>query len=262
MPPLNLQIKNDYVMQNIVYSKNGAIAHLKLNRPKVLNAINEAMLKELKDALKDAEEDATIKVVLVSGEGRAFSAGVDLKATNASGFQKGGSFMELGMEVGNLFTGLTKVTIAQVHGYCFTGALEMMLFFDMAFCTEDTQFGDTHTKWAVMPRWGMSQRLARRVGLAKAKELTFRAMRIKGVEAERIGLVNRAFKNEELETEVQKIIEEILTNSFEAIAAIKKLYNQGYATTLKEGLLIEYNADTNLQSTDENLSDFENKKFS
>lgn len=248
-------------MESIIYNKKDAIAHIKLNRPEVLNAFNEAVLLELKTALEDAENDAAIKVVLVSGEGRAFSAGVDLKSTDASGFQKGGSFMEVGMEVGNLFTHLTKVTIAQVHGYCFTGALEMMLFFDMAFCTEDTQFGDTHTKWAVMPRWGMSQRLARRVGLIKAKELTFRAMRIKGIEAERIGLVNRAFKSEDLKNEVQKIIDEILANSFEAIAAIKKLYNQGYETTLKEGLLIEYNADTNLQDTSESLSEFENKKF-
>jgi len=248
-------------MKNIIYNKTDAVAHIKLNRPKVLNAFNEAMLLELKTALQDAESDAAVKVVLVSGEGRAFSAGVDLKSTDASGFQKGGSFMEIGMEVGNLFTQLTKVTIAQVHGYCFTGALEMMLFFDMAFCTEDTQFGDTHTKWAVMPRWGMSQRLARRVGLAKAKELTFRAMRIKGIEAERIGLVNRAFKSEKLESEVQKIISEILENSFEAIAAIKQLYNQGYETTLKEGLLIEYNADTNLQDTSGILSEYESKKF-
>jgi len=249
------------MMENIIYNKKGAVAHIKLNRPKVLNAFNEAMLLELKTALKDAENDKAIKIVLVSGEGRAFSAGVDLKSTDASGFQKGGKFMETGMEVGNLFTQLTKVTIAQVHGYCFTGALEMMLFFDMAFCTEDTQFGDTHAKWAVMPRWGMSQRLARRVGLAKAKELTFRAMRIKGAEAERIGLVNRAFKKEELEIELQKIIDEILANSFEAITAIKQLYNQGYETTLKEGLEIEYNADTNLKSTDEMLADYSKKKF-
>lgn len=248
-------------MENIIYNKKGAVAHIKLNRPKVLNAFNEAMLLDLKTALEDAENDEAIKVVLVSGEGRAFSAGVDLKSTDASGFQKGGRFMETGMEVGNLFCELSKVTIAQVHGYCFTGALEMMLFFDMAFCTEDTQFGDTHAKWAVMPRWGMSQRLARRVGLAKAKELTFRAMRIKGLEAERIGLVNRAFKSENLEDEVQKIIDEILENSFEAIAAIKQLYNKGYETTLKEGLEIEYNADTNLKSTDDMLADYNKKKF-
>lgn len=248
-------------MQTIIYSKKAAIAHIKLNRPEVLNALNEPMLAEIKMALIDAESDSAIKVVLVSGEGKAFSAGVDLKTTSADGFKQGGSFMTLGQEVSNLFTKHSKVTIAQVHGYCFTGALEMMMFFDMAFCTEDTQFGDTHAKWAIIPAWGMSQRLSRRVGLAKAKELTFRAMRIKGLEAERIGLVNRAFKKEDLVTEVQNIIEEITSNSFEAIAAIKKLYDQGYETTLKEGLNIELNADFKLENTDDMISDYSKKKF-
>ncbi len=248
-------------MAHIIYKKEGAVARITLNRPKVLNAYNEPLLEELKNVLEEIEEDAELKVVVVSGAGRAFSAGVDLKSTSPEGFQKGGSFMEVGNAVGNLFTNLSKVTIAQVHGYCFTGALEMMLFFDMAFCTEDTQFGDTHAKWAIMPRWGMTQRLARRVGLIKAKELTFRAMRVKGIEAERIGLVNRAFKAEELKVEVNKIVDEILGNSFEAISAIKQLYNAGYATTLKEGLEIEYNADTQLGSTGNNLSQFQKKKF-
>ncbi len=248
-------------MENIIYEKADGVARITLNRPNVLNAINEHMLLELRDALRDAEDDPHVKVLVVKGSGRAFSAGVDLKSTTPEGFQKGGEFMEVGMEVGNLFTHMSKVTIAQVHGYCFTGALEMMLFFDMSFCTEDTQFGDTHAKWAVMPRWGMSQRLARRVGINKAKELTFRAMRIKGLEAERLGLVNRAFKEDELEENVNGIVEEILGNSFEAIKRIKALYNGGWETTLKEGLLLEYNADSRLGDTGENLSNFQDKKF-
>ncbi len=248
-------------MEHIIYKKEGAVARITLNRPKVLNAFNEPMMHEMAAALENIEQDSNIKVLVVNGAGRAFSAGVDLKGTTAEGFQKGGSFMEIGQKVGGLLSNMSKITIAQVHGYCFTGALEMMMFFDMSFCTENTQFGDTHAKWAVMPRWGMSQRLARRVGLAKAKELTFRAMRIKGVEAERLGLVNRAFKEEELEEEVNKIIKEIEGNSFEAIVRIKQLYNDGYMTTLREGLDLEYNADSRLGSTGDQLAQFEKKKF-
>lgn len=243
-------------MENIIYQKDGAIARIVFNRPNSLNAFTEPMLRELKSALLEIEADEQIKVVIVSGTGRAFSAGVDIKSTSSEGFGDTSSFMNIGMEVGDLLVNFSKVTIAQVHGYCFTGALEMMLFFDMAFCTEDTQFGDTHAKWAIMPRWGMTQRLARRVGLNKAKELTFRAMRVKGVEAERIGLVNRAFKADELENEVNKIAGEILENSFEAISAIKKLYNEGYNTTLKEGLQMELDADPYLPGTDEYLAKF------
>jgi len=248
-------------LETIIYTKKEAIAHIKLNRPEVLNAINELMLSEIKTALIDAENDPEIKVVLVSGSGKAFSAGIDLKTTKADSFKQGGSFMKLGAEVSDLMTKHSKITIAQVHGFCFTGALEFMMFFDMAFCTKETQFGDTHAKWGIIPAWGMSQRLSRRVGLIKAKELTFRAMRIRGAEAERLGLVNRAFENDTLENEVSGIIEEILANSFEAIAAVKQLYDQGYETTLKEGLEIERRADFKLEDTDDLISNYSKKKF-
>ena len=158
-------------MKNIIYEKQGSVARIRFNRPDSLNAFNHPMMLSLKELLLEIKDDEEIKVVIVSGEGRAFSAGVDLKATDAGGFQKGAEFMVLGREISDILTNYPKVTIAQVHGYCFTGALEFMMFFDMAFCSESTQFGDTHAKWAIMPRWGMSQRLARRVGLQKAKEL-------------------------------------------------------------------------------------------
>lgn len=246
-------------MEYIIYQAKEGIARITLNRPDSLNALNQPMMLELKEVLLSIKADDSIKIVIVDGAGRAFSAGVDIKATTSDGFQKGGSFMDVGKEVGDLILDLPKVTIAKVHGYCFTGALEMMLFFDMAFCTEETQFGDTHAKWSVMPRWGMSQRLTRRVGLAKAKELTFRAMRVKGLEAERIGLVNRAFKAEEFDSEIDHIVADIQENSFAAIKAIKRLYNEGYNTTLREGLLLELAADTYLPDTDVQLAKFQKK---
>lgn len=241
-------------MHQILFTQDGEIARITLHRPESLNALTEQLFEELKSVLLSIGNET--KVIIVSGSGRAFSAGVDLKSTGSEGFQKEGNFMKIGREVGNLLANMKQVTIAQVHGYCFTGALELMLFFDMAFCTENTQFGDTHAKFCIVPQWGMSQRLARRVGLAKAKELTFRALRIKGVEAERIGLVNRAFKEEELTNEVNAIASEILENSFEAIGVIKRLYNEGYETTLKEGIAIEEAADTKLVSADEYLAKF------
>jgi enoyl-CoA hydratase/carnithine racemase len=248
-------------MEFIRYKKEDALAFVQFNRPKSLNAFNESMLSEFLEVLKDVKNDPLIKVMIVSGEGRAFSAGVDLKSTDSDGFQAAGSFMKTGNAVAEMLVDLPKVTIAQVHGYCFTGALELMLMFDLAFCSDETQFGDTHAKWAVMPRWGMTQRLARRVGLEKAKELTFRAMRVSGPEAERIGLVNRSFAESQLEAEVVKIANEVSENSFEAIVAIKKLYNGGFNTTLKEGLQMELDADTRLASTDDQIAQFQTKKF-
>lgn len=245
----------------VLYEKDDAIGRISFNRPDSLNAYNEEMLAQLKKHLLTAQADEDIKVVIVNGNGRAFSAGVDLKTTKPEDFQSGARFMNLGFEVGEIILNMQKVTIAQVHGYCFTGALEMMLFFDMAFCDHQTQFGDTHAKWGIMPRWGMTQRLPRRVGLAKAKELTFRAYRVKGPEAERIGLVNRSFETDTLADSVTAIAHEITANSFEAITAIKALYDEGYHTTLKEGLDLELNAFTQLSDTADNLEQFEKKKF-
>jgi len=237
------------------------LTHIQFNRPESLNAFNPVMMSELKDAFTKVSTDEECKVVLISGKGRAFSAGVDLKTTKAEDFLKESPFMKMGHEVGELMRQIPQVTIAQVHGYCFTGALEMMMFFDMAFCDDNTQFGDTHAKWGIMPRWGMTQRLARRVGLAKAKELTFRAYRVKGPEAERIGLVNRSFEKGKLGEQVQAIVGEILENSHEAIVKIKQLYDDGYHTTLGEGLEIERHADIRIGDTSDQLSQFETKKF-
>ena len=248
-------------MKYLLYQQAGPIATISLNRPEVLNALNKGMVTELFAILKELSTNEEVKIIVVKGAGKAFSSGVDLKGTSAEDFQKGGEFMEMGKEMETLMASMDKVTIAQVHGYCFTGALEFMMFFDLVFCSEDTQFGDTHAKWAIMPRWGMSQHLARRVGILKAKELTFRAMRIKGEEAERLGLVNRAFPIDELEASVQQICNEMLENSSEAIGRIKQLYNAGWETTLAEGLQIEYDADSQLSSTAEQIASFEKKKF-
>ncbi len=245
----------------LIKEVRGKVAYLKLNRPDSLNAINPVMLKALMDAISEIRADSSIRVVIVSGEGRAFSAGVDLKTTQPSDFQSGAAFMEMGKELPRLIASMPQVMIARVHGFCFTGALEFMLCFDLMYCDDETQFGDTHTKWAVIPQWGMTQRLARQVGLVRAKELTFRAMRIRGPEAERLGLVNRSFPADELVEELDAIADEICANSAEAIARIKKLYDQGYATTLEAGLEIESKADTDMADTSSELAQFSKKKF-
>lgn len=249
------------MVENLVnYTNEGGVFRVELNRPDNLNALNRVLMKQLLEVTERAASDPSVKIYILSGAGRAFSAGVDLKETGADSFGTDSGLLPMGNRYCDLIEQMNAVTIAQVHGYCFTGALEIALMFDMMFCTDDTQFGDTHAKWAVMPRWGMTQRLARRVGLIKAKELTFRAYRVNGPEAERIGLVNRTFAKDIFVAEVNTVVGDILQNSQEAIGAIKKLYNQGWATTLSEGLEIELAADPKLTETATMLSQFEEKK--
>lgn len=232
------------------------IAVVALNRPEALNALNLEMTQALIDTLQKLEKDDSVKVIVFKGNGRAFSAGVDLKNTGSEGFNKSGDMMLKGRELCELVANSAKVTIAQVHGYCFTGALELMLCFDLAYCTPETQFGDTHSKFGIMPRWGMSQRLPRRVGLSKAKEMNFRAMRVKGDEAARIGLINQVFAGENLDSEVLSIAKEITANNFTAIQTIKKLMDDGMNLTLEEGLKIEADNEVEIKNLDENIQKF------
>jgi enoyl-CoA hydratase len=243
-------------MSNVTLDIQEKIAFISFNRPDSLNALNPEMIILLKDIYTKLENDSSIQVVVLKGNGRAFSAGVDLKNTDAGGFSKDGEMMLLGRAICNLITNSSKVTIAQVHGYCFTGALELALCFDLIYCTPETQFGDTHAKFGIMPRWGMSQRLPRRVGMANAKEMSFRSMRVNGNEAARIGLVNRTFEANLLDEEVIKIAHEICGNHFQVVNVVKNLMEKGLETTLEHGLKLEADNDIQVSNLNESIQKF------
>lgn len=248
---------------DIIIESAGQVTTILLNRPHALNALSPNLIHELKNALQKIAVDTNCKVLIVKGAGRAFSAGVDLKAMNESLI--GGQFtadqiIKDGNEIARLLRNMPQPAIAQVHGHCYTGATELMLFFDLIVASEDAKIGDTHAKWGIMPTWGMTQRLPRLVGVMKAKELSFTCKPITGKEAERIGLVNRAVALEELDTAVLELANDILQNSAQTIAAMKKLYNDGMDTTLAEGLQIESNFKTEINDRAEFLREFEKNK--
>ncbi len=249
--------------QDLIYKKEAEILRITLNRPKVLNALSPNLITELRHAAQQATEDDEVKIVIVSGAGRAFSAGVDLKAVGES-FESGtftaSQINDNGVQFINLIETMPKVTIAMVHGYCFTGALELMLAFDLVYCSESVKIGDTHAKWGILPKWGMTQRLGRKVGILKARELSFTAKAISGKEAERIGLVNRAISDEHLETEVAQVAQQILSNSQQTVAVIKGLYYQSQQTTLEEGLAIELSTNVPITDRAEFIKNFEKNK--
>ncbi|TAF67044.1 MAG: enoyl-CoA hydratase/isomerase family protein [Cytophagales bacterium] len=239
------------------------VCEIRLNRPNVLNALTPLMLKELAQITQQIAKGNKYKIVIVRGEGRAFSAGIDLKAMNQS--IEGGQFsadaiLQDGTNFLNQLRSMPQVAIAAVNGYCFTGATELMLGFDLIIAAEEAQIGDTHAKWGIAPKWGMTQRLPRMVGILKAKELSFTAQAVSGKEAERIGLVNKAVPLEKLDEAVQEMCLKILANSAQTIAAMKQLYNQSLELNLSGGL--QYEQDRRFEITDrqEFLRDFENKK--
>ena len=249
--------------QNIIVERQESIAIISLNRPAALNALSPNLIRELKLALQEIARDNSCKVLIVKGAGRAFSAGVDLKAMNES--LVGGQFtadeiLQDGNQIAKILRTMPQPAIALVHGHCYTGATELMMFFDLIIAAEDAKIGDTHAKWGILPKWGMSQRLPRLVGVLKAKEMSFTCKPITGKEAERIGLVNRAVPLEDLEKTGMEMANEILQNSAQTIAAFKHLYNEGMNTTLADGLKIESEFLIEITDRTEFLRGFEKNK--
>ena len=251
------------MFQDIILSKANGIARMSFNRPAALNALSPNLIQEINEAAQQIAADDSIKVFIVTGEGRAWSAGVDLKALNES--IQGGQFsnfevMEIGAAFIKTLQNMPQVTIAMVNGHCYTGATEFMLAFDLVYAAEEAMIGDTHAKWGIAPKWGMTQRLQQKVGLMKAMEMSFTCQPVNGKEAEKIGLVNRAVPLAELESVVVGIAEKIKSNSAQTIAAMKSLYYYGANHGLQKGLNNEWEIEVKITDREEFLRNFSKNK--
>ena len=245
--------------ETILYKAENGIGRIILNRPQAMNAITPTMLKELKTAVLEAGNDKDAKVIVLTGSGKAFCAGVDLKALGDRTLTRGkvGDILDIpARDLINAMRSVPKVVIALVNGFAFTGALEILLACDLVIASEDAKIGDTHAKWGLRPTWGMSARLPRRVGFLKAKELSFTADAITGREAERIGLVNQAVPADKLEEALQTMARKITANSPQSIAAYKSLYNNNESMTLDKSLELEFGTEFQIDDTLDRLGEF------
>lgn len=215
-------------MDPVLLTTKDGVATVSLNRPDALNAFTPAMLRALVGAIRAAEDDAAVCAIILQGEGRAFSAGVDLKILQGASPAAGriaSAFDEAAQEAAAVVRRAKPPVIAKVHGFCFTGALELALHCDFILTTADTKFGDTHVKWGLRPTWGMSQNLARAVGVRRARELSYTARRFTGAEAAAWGLANEALADKPaLDAAAQKRAAEIAEASRGAVGAYKTLY--------------------------------------
>ena len=224
----------------ITYEKKDRIARITLNRPQVLNAISPQLLLELQEALNDIANDDTVGVVVLTGSGRAFSAGVDIKSMNeGSQDSSAATRKRLALEVIQTIENLDRPVIAAVNGYCLTGALELVTACDLIVASENATFGDTHARWGLVPIWGGSQRLPRIVGAMKAKEMVFTCEMLTAKEAQQIGLVNKVVAPEKLDETVQELASKILANSQASIRIQKSLINRGLRLDYASGLKME-----------------------
>lgn len=244
---------------DIRVATDGAVTTITLNRPQALNAITPTMLVEARAAIEEAGNDSGVRAIVIAGEGRAFSAGVDLKALNDVKLEAGtvGSVLdEPARALIAAIQSVPKPVVAKVNGFCFTGALELVLACDLVVVAEEAKLGDTHAKWGLRPTWGMSARLPAAVGIVKAKELSFTARTIRGAEAVALGIANRAVPLAELDAAVNELLAEMLANSADSIAAYKALYNGGVGAAVGQAVQFEESSRFEIGDTTTRLADF------
>lgn len=213
------------------------IATLSFNRPDVLNALSPSLFEALRahvDAI--AKDIEAVGCVILRGEGRAFSAGNDLRAITAGEQPPSPHFQA---ETLDAIEALPQPVIAAVRGHCYTGALEVVLACDLLVASLTARFVDSHGKWGMTPTWGMSQRLPRRVGLLKAKEMMYSGRTVEGAEAVEIGLANLCVPDADLEPRTVALAQQIVANSWYSLRGEKKLINEGQRYTLADGLAYE-----------------------
>jgi enoyl-CoA hydratase/carnithine racemase len=242
----------------LLETKDG-LATITLNRPDVLNAITRPMLIRLGEVIAEAADDPDAQILVLTGAGRAFSAGVDLKALGSRSLE-GGSVGDVldgpARAVIRLLTTIPKVVIAKVNGACFTGALELALACDLVVVAEQAKIGDTHAKFGLRPTWGMSQRLVRAVGITRARELSYTARTFTGSDAAEWGLAVRSAPAEDLDRVVADLASSIIANSAGSLAAYKDLYRRALDTGLSDGLAYESATAYEISDTQSRLSGF------
>jgi enoyl-CoA hydratase/carnithine racemase len=228
-------------MSIVITEDRGPVRHIVLNRPEKRNAMNQELLRALAGELRAAAAADSVHCVVLRGEGRVFSAGVDLPELMASADVPGRlrPFRETFLECANLCEEMAKPVICQIHHTCVGGALEVALGCDLRVASAEAQLGLPEVRFGIIPDVGGSSRLPAVVGLGRAKELIMTGRTIDAIEAERIGLLNRVVAAEQLDDAVEGLVEELLANSHIAVGRSKRVMDASARPALVATLELE-----------------------
>ncbi len=209
--------------ETVSYQEKDGILHVKLNRPEKRNAVNHQLISDVTECFLEVATQPSVKAVLLSGEGKCFSAGTDLTSFTAGSNQVDlRRFVRRYQKMFNEIELLEKVVIAVIHGYCFGAALELALACDMRICSEETLFNLPEVDMGIIPDGGGSQRLPRVIGLGRAKELILTGKTIDAHKAEQWGLVNKVVKLQELEATGIAWAQDVMRNGLIGVGLAKR----------------------------------------
>ncbi len=237
-------------MSDVVLSeKHGAVGLIIINRPEALNAVNTTVMDGIIAHTKTFDNDADIGCIVITGEGKAFIAGADIKEMQEKSYMD--MFLADKQSQWEGFANTRTPIIAAVNGFALGGGCELAMMCDMIFASDKAKFGQPEIKLGVTPGWGGSQRLTKAVGKAKAMDLILTGRMMDASEAERSGLVARIIPADDLMTETMKAAEEIAGYSTPSVYIAKEQVNRAFETTLAEGLRFERRTFYSLFATDD-----------
>ena len=240
-------LKNEIIMSSptslfefkrILYEKKGRIAYVTFNRPRVFNALDTALIAEVKDAFEDCRDDSAVRGVILTGAGdKAFTAGADI--SELVNDVEGKGISRHGQAVTSLIENLGKPVIAAVNGFALGEGCELAMACTIRLAAETANFGLPEVKVGIMPGAGGSQRLPRLVGKGRALQIILTGETIDAQEAYRIGLVNEIVPNANLIARAEGILQQIISNAPIGVKFSIEAINKGLDTSLTEGLLLE-----------------------
>lgn len=229
-----------YEFKVLLVEKENGIATVTVNRPKVLNALNDEVFAELKIAFEMMVDDNDVKVVIITGAGdKAFVAGADISMMSTKTFLEARDMTHHGFMAQQTVAEFPKPVIAAVNGYAFGGGCEVAMCCDIRIASEKASFGQAEINLGIIPGGGGTQRLPRLVGMGIAKEMCFTGKPIDAKRAYEIGLVNRVVPHEQLMDEARGLAKAIMSKSIVALKFCKSAMDLGIETDLRTGLLIE-----------------------
>ena len=226
-------------MEFVTYEQDGFVGVVTINRPKALNALNSEVLKEIEATFDAIDLDATRAVVLTGAGDKSFVAGADIGEMSTLTKAEGEAFGKTGNDVFRKIETFPIPVIAAVNGFALGGGCEISMSCDIRICSENAIFGQPEVGLGITPGFGGTQRLARIVGVGKAKEIIYTAFNIKSEEAYRIGLVNAVYPQEELMDAAKKLAAGIAKNAPIAVRACKKAINDGLDAVMDDAIVIE-----------------------
>ena len=229
-------------MEFVTYEQEGFVGVVTINRPKALNALNSGVLEEL-EATFDQVDLETTRVIILTGAGtKSFVAGADIAEMSTLTKEEGEAFGKKGNDVFRKIETFPLPVIAAVNGFALGGGCEISMSCDIRICSENAVFGQPEVGLGITPGFGGTQRLARIIGVGKAKEMIYSASNIKAEEAYRIGLVNAVYSQEELMDMAKKLANKIARNAPIAVRACKSAMNKGLDVDMDKAIVVEEKA--------------------